>query len=76
MSDPTFINQYRAEQISAFAQRYSILRDCCVREQVIKGSAAIFQVSDAGTVQAVTRGVNGLISYGRTDNTQNTCTLV
>ena len=36
----------------------------------------VFQVSDPGTVQAVTRGVNGLIPYGRTDNTQSTCTLV
>lgn len=76
MADPTFVTQYRIEQLQAFAQRYSILRDCCTREQVLKGNSAVFQVSDPGTVQAVTRSVNGLIPYGRTDNTQNTCTLV
>ena len=76
MADPTFVTMYRKEQIATFEQRYSKLRACCTRETVVKGNAVVFQVSGVGTVQAVTRGVNGLISYGRTDNTQSTCTLV
>ena len=76
MADPTFVNHYRNEQIATFEQRYSILRDCCVRETMIKGSAAIFQVSGSGNASAVERGTNGQIPYYTTDNTQNTCTLV
>lgn len=76
MADPTFQNHYRQTQISAFAQRDSILRNCCTRESVMKGNVAYFQVSNAGSVQASTRGTNGLISYGKTDNTQVAVTLV
>jgi hypothetical protein len=75
MSDPTFVTQYRKEQIATFEQRYSILRDTCIREMVIQGNAAVFQVSGSGNASAVTRGLNGLIPYFTTDNTQNTCTL-
>lgn len=76
MADPTFQNHYRQTQISAYAQRDSMLRHCTERESVLKGNVAYFQVSNAGTVQASTRGTNGLIAYGRTDNTQVPVTLV
>lgn len=75
MSDPTFVTNYRKEQVATFEQRYSILRDCCTREMVMQGNSAVFQVSGSGSATAVTRGVNGLIPYFSTDNTQNTCTL-
>lgn len=76
MADPTFVTQYRQGQIATFEQRYSQLRVGCTQETVIKGNSAVFQVSGSGSATAVTRGVNGLIPYYTTDNTQNTCTLV
>ena len=76
MSDPTYVTVYKEEQIATFEQRYSILRDCCIREMMAKGNAAVFQVSGSGSASAVTRGVNGMIPYFTTDNTQNTVTLV
>ena len=76
MADPTYVTHYRNEQIATFEQRYSILRDCCVRETIIKGNSAVFQVSGSGSAVAVERGNNGEIPYYTTDNTQNTCTLV
>ena len=76
MADPTFVTQYRAEQIATFEQRYSILRDCTVRETIVKGNSAVFQVSGSGSAVAVERGTNGQIPYYTTDNTQNTVTLV
>lgn len=76
MADPTFVTTYREEQIATFEQRYSRLRVACVQHAQIKGNAAVFQVSGSGSATAVTRGSNGLIPYGVTDNTQNTCTLV
>lgn len=76
MADPTFVTQYREEQIAAFEQRYSILRVTCTQHAQIKGNSAVFQVSGSGSATAVTRGSNGLIPYSTTDNTQNTCTLI
>lgn len=76
MADPTFVVQYRTEQIATFEQRYSILRATCVQEAVAKGNQATFQVSGSGSASAVERGVNGLIPYFTTDNTQSTATLV
>ncbi len=76
MSDPTYVTQYREQQIATFEQRYSILRDCCIREMLAKGSAAVFQVSGSGSASAVTRGVNGQIQYFVTDNTQSTVNLI
>lgn len=76
MADPTFVTQYRKEQIATFEQRYSLLRVACIQEAVIQGNSAVFQVSGSGSASAVTRGVNGLIPYFSTDNTQNTATLV
>lgn len=76
MADPTFVTLYREQQIATFEQRYSILRDCCIREVMAKGGTAVFQVSGSGSASAVTRGVNGQIQYFVTDNTQNSCVLV
>jgi hypothetical protein len=76
MADPVYINNYRQEHIAVFEQNYSILRVGCVQESVVKGNTAIFLVSGSGGATAVTRGVNGLIPYSTTDNTQYTCTLV
>lgn len=76
VADPTFVVQYREEQIATFEQRYSQLRMACVQEHVMKGGSAVFQVSGSGSASAVTRGSNGLIPYQSTDNTQSTCTLV
>jgi hypothetical protein len=76
MADPVFVTTYRDEHIAAFEQNYSLLRACCVQEAVIKGNQAVFLVSGSGGATAVTRGSNGLIPYGSTDNTQNTCTLL
>lgn len=75
MADPTFVVQYRTEQIATFEQRYSQMRMACVQEAVIKGNSAVFQVSGSGSASAVTRGSNGQIPYQTTDNTQSTCTL-
>ena len=75
MADPVFVTTYRDEHIAAFEQNYSILRVGCVQEAVIKGNSAVFLVSGSGGASAVTRGSNGLIPYGQTDNTQSTCTL-
>ena len=76
MADPTFVTLYREEQIATFEQRYSRLRVGCTQHAQIKGNAAVFQVSGSGSATAVTRGSNGNIPYGVTDNTQNTCTLL
>lgn len=76
MADPTFVVQYREEQIAVFEQRHSSMRMACVQEAVIKGGSAVFQVSGSGSAVATTRGSNGLIPFQMTDNTQNTCTLV
>jgi hypothetical protein len=76
MADPTFVTQYREETVATFEQRYSILRDTCIRETIIKGGSAVFQVSGSGSAVAVERGNNSLIPYYTTDNTQNTVTLV
>jgi hypothetical protein len=76
MADPTFETIYREQQIATFEQRYSVLRDCCIRETMLKGNSAVFQVSGSGSASAVERGANGQIPYFTTDNTQNTCTLV
>lgn len=76
MADPTFVTQYRTEQINTFEQRYSMLRVGCVQEAVIKGNSAVFQVSGSGSATAVTRGSNGQIPYQSTDNTQYTATLM
>lgn len=75
MADPVFVTQYRDEHIAAFEQNYSLLRVGCVQEAIIKGNSAVFLVSGSGGASAVTRGSNGLIPYGNTDNTQSTCTL-
>lgn len=75
MADPTFVVQYREEQIATFEQRYSALRVGCTQETVIKGGSAVFQVSGSGSASAVTRGASGHIPYQTTDNTQNTATL-
>lgn len=76
MADPTYVTQYREDQIATFEQRYSILRDCCIRETMTKGASAVFQVSGSGSASAVSRGVNGQIQYFVTDNTQNTVALI
>ena len=76
MSDPTYVTQYRREQIATFEQRYSILRATCIQEGMSSGSSAVFQVSGSGSASAVERGVNGLTPYFTTDNTQSTVTLV
>jgi hypothetical protein len=76
MADPVYQNQYRQEHIALFEQNFSLLRVGCVHESMVKGNSAIFLVSGSGGATAVTRGVNGLIPYGTTDNTQYTCTIV
>lgn len=76
MADPTFVTQYREEQIATFEQRYSRLRVCCTNQYQAKGNVVVFQVSGSGSAVAVTRGSNSLIPYAVTDNTQNSCTLV
>lgn len=57
-------------------QNWSSLRMGCVREAVIKGSAAIFLVAGSGGIAAVTRGANSQIPYAGASNVQNTATLV
>jgi hypothetical protein len=75
VADTAFQTQYRQEFIQGFEQTQSLLRNTCVTEAQIKGSAAVFLVADSGAATAVTRGVNGLIP-ARADNlSQNTCTL-
>ena len=75
MADTAFQTQYRDEFVAGFEQKQSLLRETVTTEAVIKGNQAIFLVADSGSADAVTRGVNGLIT-ARADNlTQNTCTL-
>lgn len=75
MTDTAFQRQYRQEYIHGFEDRQSILRATTVQEAVIKGNEAIFLVSDSGSANAVTRGVNGLIPARADNNAQNTATL-
>ena len=75
MAEAAFQRQYRQEYIHGFEDRQSILRATCVQEAVIKGNEAIFLVSDSGSANAVTRGVNGLIPARADNNAQNTATL-
>lgn len=65
----------RKEHIAQFEQNYSILRQTCTREAVIKGNQAVFLVAGSGGIAAITRGVNGLIPYNTVSNVQNTVTL-
>ena len=67
--------QYRDEYIHGFEDRQSILRATTVQEAQIKGNQAVFLVSDSGSAEAQTRGVEGLIAARGDNNTQNTCTL-
>lgn len=75
MSDTAYQTQYRQEFVAGFEQKASILRDTVTTEAVIKGNTAVFLVADSGSAEAVTRGVNGLIT-ARADNlTQNSAVL-
>ena len=75
MADTAFQTQYRDEFIAGFEQHQSLLRECVTTDAVIKGNSAVFLVADSGGAEAVTRGVNGLITARADNNTQNTCTL-
>jgi len=75
MASTAFQTQYRQEYVAGFEQRATYFRASCTTEAVIKGNTAVFCVSDSGSAEAVTRGVNGLIPARADDLTQNTCTL-
>ena len=75
MSDTAFQSLYRAEFISGFEQKQSLVRQTVTTEANVNGNTAVFLVADSGSAAAVTRGTNGLIP-ARADNlTQNSCTL-
>jgi hypothetical protein len=76
MPATAFQIQYRAEFISAFEQRQSLLSASVTREAVVKGNQATFLVAGSGSATAVTRGVNGLIPARNDDLNQYTATLV
>ena len=67
--------RYRAEFISGFEQRESLVRKTVTTAADINGSSCVFLVADSNDAEAVTRGLNGLIP-ARADNlTQYTATL-
>lgn len=75
MADTAFQAQYRAEFISGFEQRQSLVRNTVTTEGSVNGNTYTFLVADSGAAAATTRGVNGLIP-ARADNlTQTTATL-
>ena len=67
--------QYRQEYVDAFEYRQSKFRMSTTKELVLKGNSAVFAVAGSGGVEAVTRGLNGLIPASEPSFTQNTCTL-
>lgn len=75
MVDVVFQTQYRDEFIAGFEQHQTLLRDTVTTEAVIKGNQAVFLVSDSGSAESVTRGVNGLIPARSDNQAQNTATL-
>lgn len=75
MAATAFQTQYRAEFISAFEMRQSLLRSAVTTENVINGNSAVFLVAGSNSATAVTRGVNGLIPARNDDMNQYTATL-
>lgn len=67
--------QYRAEFISGFEQRASLLRKTVTTNCHTKGGSAVFLVADSGNASAVTRGLNGLIPARASNLNQFTATL-
>ena len=75
MAVSAFQTMYRQEIIQGFDQNASLLRDCVTTEFMNKGGSAVFLVSDGSSVNATTRGLNGLIPARNLSLTQNTATL-
>lgn len=67
---------YKQEMIAQFERRRSVLSMTCSKESMASGQSIVWLVNGSGGDSAVTRGVNGLIPYGQTSNTQVTGTLV
>lgn len=67
--------QFRQEMVALFETRSSLYQGTATTEAVIKGNQAEFLVHGAGTEEATTRGVDGLIPAGDNSNTQSTITL-
>lgn len=75
MSVSAFQTAYRAEIINGFDKTQSLLRDTVTTEYLDKGGSAVFLVADTVGENAVTRGLNGLISADPLTLTQNTATM-
>lgn len=75
MSESAAQVRYRAEFISAFEQRQTLVRKLVTTEANINGSSAVFLVAGSGGAEATTRGLNGLIAARADDLNQYTATL-
>lgn len=75
MSESAAQVRYRAEFISAFEQRQSMVRKLVTTEAQINASSAVFLVAGSGSAEATTRGLNGLIPARASDLSQYTATL-
>lgn len=67
--------RYRAEFISAFEQRQSMVRKLVTTECQVNAASAVFLVAGSGSAEATTRGLNGLIPARASDLNQYTATL-
>ena len=67
---------YRQQYVAAFEQRSTPLKAMTTKETMKSGNSVTWLISGSGSDTAVTRGVNGLIPYGTSTNTQVTGTLV
>ena len=75
MTDTAFQTEYLQTFIHGFEQKQSLLRETCTTDATINGNQAVFLVADSGSSEAITRGVNGLLTYRADNQTQNTATL-
>jgi len=75
MAETDFQIQFRQEFIQGLEQIKTYLMGAAVTERVIKGNQATFVVSDSGSAEAVTRGVQGLIPSAPNNVAQYTATL-
>ena len=66
---------YRSQFVPYIEQNTTALKATTTKEALANGNSVTWVVSGSGGDSAVTRGVNGLIPYGQTTNTQVTGTL-
>lgn len=70
------VTVYRQQFVGAFEQRTTPLKAMTTKETMKNGNSVKWLISGSGSDTAVTRGVNGLIPYGTSTNSQVEGTLV